>query len=263
MNNLELEPRSDDAEEYPLDGEVLDEEFDVRTRRAWYIQLLMWMWIGTRWTTLMVLDLSLWGIMVATEGAKTVKPTKRISFSQEERRGIAKSQGYKCMYCGRRLTRDNLEIDHKNPVERGGSNHHYNLQALCRRCNGRKGIHTDSEFRERYHEVFENYYDLLDNPMQPPLKSIRQSEFDRITRSTDAHPNVQEFNRNRFQSVRQRLWGAGLVVVIGWTIIIAILGALVVPDAAAFALICGILFGVAFYVGMWMRASNNGILDEE
>lgn len=49
----------------------------------------------------------------------------------------------KCSACG--CTED-LEIDHKTPVSRGGSCALENLQALCRTCNRKKGRKTMEEF---------------------------------------------------------------------------------------------------------------------
>ena len=105
----------------------------------------------------MLMDVSLWLILSWTENARSVRPTIRATFSKADRASIARSQRYRCMYCGARLTTDNLQIDHMYPVSRGGSNDDENLQALCRRCNIRKGNHTDEEFRERYYELVGDY----------------------------------------------------------------------------------------------------------
>lgn len=49
----------------------------------------------------------------------------------------------KCAACG---STDQLEIDHKTPIIRGGSCEIDNLQALCNPCNRRKGRKTMAEF---------------------------------------------------------------------------------------------------------------------
>lgn len=49
----------------------------------------------------------------------------------EERQG-----GRRCATCG---ATEQLELDHRIPLSRGGDNHWRNLQWLCRRCNRRKG----------------------------------------------------------------------------------------------------------------------------
>jgi len=50
----------------------------------------------------------------------------------------------KCRYC---KATDNLTIDHKVPLIRGGKNELKNLQCPCRRCNGCKSDLTDKEMR--------------------------------------------------------------------------------------------------------------------
>jgi hypothetical protein len=51
------------------------------------------------------------------------------------RPGILERDGYRCLLCG---SDGPLEVDHKTPLSRGGSNEETNLQTLCRECNRRK-----------------------------------------------------------------------------------------------------------------------------
>ena len=51
-----------------------------------------------------------------------------------------------CAYCGERGP---LEPDHRIPLARGGSNSIENILPACRRCNQRKGLLSDEEFRAR------------------------------------------------------------------------------------------------------------------
>lgn len=44
-----------------------------------------------------------------------------------------------CSYCG---NNDNLELDHINPLSKGGSNLADNIMVLCRSCNSSKGAKT-------------------------------------------------------------------------------------------------------------------------
>jgi hypothetical protein len=53
-------------------------------------------------------------------------------------------QGATCAHCG---SADDLEIDHKTPISRGGSCEIENLQALCRPCNRSKGRKTMEEWQ--------------------------------------------------------------------------------------------------------------------
>ena len=43
---------------------------------------------------------------------------------------------FKCVHC---QTKENLTIDHKIPVSKGGSDNIRNLQILCKSCNSKKG----------------------------------------------------------------------------------------------------------------------------
>lgn len=52
--------------------------------------------------------------------------------------------GNKCIYCG---SEDSLEVEHRIPLARGGSNHPANLAPACRSCNSSKGTKTETEFK--------------------------------------------------------------------------------------------------------------------
>ena len=51
-----------------------------------------------------------------------------------------------CAYCG---ARGALQPDHRVPLARGGSNNIENILPACRRCNQRKALLTEEEFRAR------------------------------------------------------------------------------------------------------------------
>jgi 5-methylcytosine-specific restriction endonuclease McrA len=51
-----------------------------------------------------------------------------------------------CAYCG---VAGPLEADHRIPLARGGSNAIENILPACRRCNARKHLLTEQEFRAR------------------------------------------------------------------------------------------------------------------
>ena len=105
-------------------------------------------------------------------------PRNRRRFSDDLKRKLCQDQDYRCMYCGRKRAFTDLEIDHKTPVQRGGSDNLRNLQMLCPTCNKRKANQTDSEFRKRYREVLPNKKEL-------PQRTIRQDVFDMVTATTD------------------------------------------------------------------------------
>ena len=64
------------------------------------------------------------------------KATKR-SVSETKKKFVASRQGWKCGDCGEQLNAW-FEVDHKQRLEYGGSNHIDNLLALCRECHGKK-----------------------------------------------------------------------------------------------------------------------------
>jgi len=53
--------------------------------------------------------------------------------------------GNKCIYCG---ARDNLTVEHRIPLSRGGTNWPANLAPSCVSCNCSKGTRTETEFKQ-------------------------------------------------------------------------------------------------------------------
>ena len=66
-------------------------------------------------------------------GTKTVKR----SVGETKKKFVASRQGWKCADCKDTLTAW-FEVDHKQRLDRGGSNDVENLTALCRNCHGKK-----------------------------------------------------------------------------------------------------------------------------
>ena len=98
--------------------------------------------------------------------------TERKKFNLELKKNLAAAQGGKCMYCGRKPDLDLMDIDHKNPISKGGTNTKRNLQVLCRTCNTRKGARTDREFRRMYKDAG------VPQTQTPPTKTILPRAFD-------------------------------------------------------------------------------------
>ena len=103
---------------------------------------------------------------------------RRKSFSPELKKALFKAQTGKCMYCGRKPGIDLMDIDHKNPMAKGGSDQTRNLQLICRTCNTRKGATTDRQFRTKFKAAG------VPNTQIPPPKPIPQSKFDEIAKKT-------------------------------------------------------------------------------
>lgn len=53
----------------------------------------------------------------------------------------------RCKYC---KATENLTIDHKVPIIRGGTNEKKNLQVLCFRCNGTKSALSDKDVKRLF-----------------------------------------------------------------------------------------------------------------
>ena len=84
------------------------------------------------------------GATAGSQGGQSFTATnKRVAFTAAERETIkshlGKKQKGKCAGCGRKIPADLQEIDHIQPVSKGGGNELRNLQLLCATCNRRKG----------------------------------------------------------------------------------------------------------------------------
>ncbi len=61
--------------------------------------------------------------------------------------------GFRCVYCGYEgtlLKTFNLDVGHKTPVSRGGTDAMSNLQTVCAQCQAEKGDRTEREFRAQF-----------------------------------------------------------------------------------------------------------------
>ena len=116
---------------------------------------------------------------------------RRKTFSTELKRELHKAQGGKCMYCGRKPGIDLMDIDHKNPVAKGGSDQKRNLQLLCRSCNTRKGATTDRQFRTKFKSIG------VPQTQSPPTKTIPQSKFESVAKATTNRKAKRARNRRR------------------------------------------------------------------
>lgn len=62
---------------------------------------------------------------------------KRRNISPKKRYAVFERDNFTCQYCGRSVTKDNikLEVDHKIPYSKGGSDEMHNLITSCFDCN--------------------------------------------------------------------------------------------------------------------------------
>lgn len=61
------------------------------------------------------------------------------------RKMVLARDNYTCQYCGKRLPKSELTIDHVIPRSRGGKTEWSNVVVACRRCNQHKGNRTPKE----------------------------------------------------------------------------------------------------------------------
>jgi len=84
-------------------------------------------------------------------GVKARTKVARANISARLRYQILTESGHRCVSCGRPAPEVTLVIDHKVPLDLGGTNAPENLQALCTECNmGKKNLFSDygAKYRE-------------------------------------------------------------------------------------------------------------------
>ena len=78
---------------------------------------------------------------------------------------LLRTYGHRCAYCD---AAGPLEPDHRIPLARGGTNYIENIVPACRRCNTRKRLLTEDEFRARL--AAENHGRVLPPRSEEPLE---------------------------------------------------------------------------------------------
>jgi len=73
--------------------------------------------------------------IIPTDWEKKENKNKRQSLPPQLRHKILKRDRYTCQSCGARAPEVELEIDHKIPVSKGGTDDENNLITLCKDCN--------------------------------------------------------------------------------------------------------------------------------
>ena len=91
-----------------------------------------------------------------------------------------------------RLQAYHFHVDHKTPVERGGSERLSNKQFLCGPCNSRKGKLTDGEFRRKYRLPGSRI------AKSPPRTQISQEHFQRIAKEIAAKNAARRKRENEW-----------------------------------------------------------------
>lgn len=94
----------------------------------------------------------------------------KIKFPREVRELIYNNAEGKCVLCGRKITYDDMTLDHIKPLANGGKNTVTNLQCTCEACNKFKGSILPEDFRERVIEIF--MYQTSENTKHKIMWSI-------------------------------------------------------------------------------------------
>ena len=136
----------------------------------------------------------------------------RVIFPARIKNSLFRAQRGKCNYCGSTHRIRYLEIDHKQPVSRGGGNSQDNLQLLCIPCNMRKGIQNDAEFRRRYRRIMAPRGEIPNPP-------IPQEDFAEETQWTRASPAVRSIYNQRFTNYRMRPSGSSDTGCLIWAVV--------------------------------------------
>ena len=68
----------------------------------------------------------------------------------DETEALYKLQKGRCMYCGHKLDRSNMQVDHKKSLKNRGPEKFGNKQLLCGACNRLKSEMNDKNFRRMY-----------------------------------------------------------------------------------------------------------------
>jgi len=107
----------------------------------WTVLLAAGLVLGTCWTL---------GTLLDPEPAR--RPRRRYTsepVSISEKEYVSIRDGWRCTYCGRRVTRRTRHIDHSVSRANGGTNHLNNLRLSCAPCNLSKGPLNSREFTNR------------------------------------------------------------------------------------------------------------------
>ncbi len=82
------------------------------------------------------------------------KKKKRRNFSKEVRQMVYNKAEGRCQLCGKKITLDEMTLDHIVPLGMGGRDEEDNLQCSCRSCNEFKSNILPEEFENKINTIF-------------------------------------------------------------------------------------------------------------
>lgn len=92
-------------------------------------------------------------IMQRNIGVWDYKLMDNRNLSDKLRERLLIEAGGRCALCGRTKNEDQLEIDHIQPVSKGGKTIYENLQVLCKKCNATKSNKHNYDYRDMVYET--------------------------------------------------------------------------------------------------------------
>lgn len=104
---------------------------------------------------------------VARNAARIVRTQRR----KNPDRAAYKKLMKRCKYCG---ATEDLTVDHKIPLIRGGADNAKNWQCLCKECNTTKSSMTDKEVKNLFQWVLRVQKRREDNGRKPLKLSIKE-----------------------------------------------------------------------------------------
>ena len=88
------------------------------------------------------------GIAKQPDPRRLVDPKDRKRYNRNQRETFLKEAGGKCEYCRQPIERtDDMRLDHRIPLAKGGADTRENLAVACKRCDYIKGNLKEWEFR--------------------------------------------------------------------------------------------------------------------
>lgn len=103
-------------------------------------------------------------VIIASDCEYSSPAIKTVRYS---RKNVYQRDRYTCQYCGEKMIKSELTLDHITPKSRGGTNSWNNVVASCRKCNSKKKDKLLSELG----------WELLSEPKQPKWRSHIGSPF--------------------------------------------------------------------------------------
>ena len=74
---------------------------------------------------------------------------ERRKIPKEERQRVYEKYGGRCAYCGQPITYKEMQVEHMEPLAKGGADSEENYMPACRICNHYKHTLTLEEFRKQ------------------------------------------------------------------------------------------------------------------